>query len=125
MAGVRADASSFATFIKYLFENPAARATLYKSETPAGYPNADLYQLLAYCTVLGLRRGHLVYAKGSAEPAHHVVRRCGIEIICHALDLDTEPALLLARMNDLAAYIADALASQRPPQAALASCSGQ
>jgi 5-methylcytosine-specific restriction enzyme subunit McrC len=97
----------------------------YKAETPAGYPNADLYQLLAYCTVLGLRRGHLVYAKGSAEPAHHVVRRSGIEIICHAIDLDTEPTLLLARMNDLAAYIADALASQRPPQAALASCSGQ
>lgn len=22
----------------------------YKSEAPAGYPNADLYQLLAYCT---------------------------------------------------------------------------
>src|ERR1039457_4770631 len=34
----------------------------YKAEKPAGYPNADLYQLLAYCTVLGLRRGHLVYA---------------------------------------------------------------
>jgi 5-methylcytosine-specific restriction enzyme subunit McrC len=97
----------------------------YKAETPAGYPNADLYQLLAYCTVLGLRRGHLVYAKGSAEPAHHVVRRSGIEIICHAIDLDTEPALLLARMNDLAVYIADALASQRPPRAALASCSRQ
>ena len=26
----------------------------YKAEKPAGYPNADLYQLLAYCTVLGL-----------------------------------------------------------------------
>lgn len=26
----------------------------YKAEKPAGYPNADLYQLLAYCTVLSL-----------------------------------------------------------------------
>jgi 5-methylcytosine-specific restriction enzyme subunit McrC len=83
----------------------------YKAEAPAGYPNADLYQLLAYCTILGLRHGHLVYAKGSEEPSHHVVRRSGIEIICHAIDLDTEPALLLARMNDLAAYIADASAT--------------
>jgi len=30
----------------------------YKAEKPAGYPNADLYQLLAYCTVLGLPVGH-------------------------------------------------------------------
>ena len=29
----------------------------YKAEKPAGYPNADLYQLLAYCTVLGLTTG--------------------------------------------------------------------
>jgi 5-methylcytosine-specific restriction endonuclease McrBC regulatory subunit McrC len=29
----------------------------YNAEQPAGYPNADLYQLLAYCTALGLRRG--------------------------------------------------------------------
>ena len=33
----------------------------YKAEKPAGYPNADLYQLLAYCTVLGLRSGHLLW----------------------------------------------------------------
>ena len=46
----------------------------YKAEKPSGYPNADLYQLLAYCTVLGLRTGHLVYASGNETPAHHVVR---------------------------------------------------
>jgi hypothetical protein len=27
----------------------------YKAEKPSGFPNADLYQLLAYCMVLGLR----------------------------------------------------------------------
>jgi 5-methylcytosine-specific restriction enzyme subunit McrC len=78
----------------------------YKAETPAGYPNADLYQLLAYCTVLGLRRGHLVYAKGSAEPAYHVVRRSGIEIVCHAIDLDSEPVVVLGQMQELASHIA-------------------
>jgi 5-methylcytosine-specific restriction enzyme subunit McrC len=78
----------------------------YKAETPAGYPNADLYQLLAYCTVLGLDRGHLVYAKGSQEPAHHVIRRSGTEIICHAIDLEAEPVALLEQMRDLTMSIA-------------------
>ena len=78
----------------------------YKAEKPAGYPNADLYQLLAYCTVLGLRSGHLVYAKGNEEPARHVVRRSGIEIFCHAVDLDQEPDVLISQMRDLAQTIA-------------------
>ena len=78
----------------------------YKAEKPAGYPNADLYQLLAYCTVLGLRSGHLVYAKGNEGSARHVVRRSGIEIFCHAVDLDQEPGLLISQMCDLAQTIA-------------------
>jgi 5-methylcytosine-specific restriction enzyme subunit McrC len=78
----------------------------YKAEKPAGYPNADLYQLLAYCTVLGLRTGHLIYALGNENPARHAVRRSGIKIFCHAVDLDQPPDLLLARMSDLAGKIA-------------------
>jgi 5-methylcytosine-specific restriction enzyme subunit McrC len=74
----------------------------YKSEKPAGYPNADLYQLLAYCTVLGLRVGHLVYAAGNEEPVRHVVRGAGVEILCHALDLSRSPGELLAEVCDLA-----------------------
>jgi 5-methylcytosine-specific restriction enzyme subunit McrC len=85
----------------------------YKAEQPAGYPNADLYQLLAYCTVLGLRTGHLVYALGNEVPARHVVRRSGIEIVCHALDLDVDPTGLLAQIQELAAQIA-ATSSDRP-----------
>jgi 5-methylcytosine-specific restriction enzyme subunit McrC len=80
----------------------------YKAEKPAGYPNADLYQLLAYCTVLGLRSGHLVYAQGNEKPARHVVRRSGIEIFCHAVDLDQEPDVLISQMRDLAQTIAAA-----------------
>jgi 5-methylcytosine-specific restriction enzyme subunit McrC len=78
----------------------------YKAEKPAGYPNADLYQLLAYCTVLGLRSGHLVYAAGNEEPARHVVRQAGVEIICHALDLGQTPDELLAELRILAERIA-------------------
>ena len=78
----------------------------YKAEKPAGYPNADLYQMLAYCTVLGLRRGHLVYAAGNEEPARHVVRGAGAEIVCHALDLGQTPDKLLAEVSLLASKIA-------------------
>jgi 5-methylcytosine-specific restriction enzyme subunit McrC len=78
----------------------------YKAEKPAGYPNADLYQLLAYCTTLGLPSGHLVYARGNAQPARHVVRQSGTEILCHAVDLSLEPEPLLSELRDLARTIA-------------------
>lgn len=74
----------------------------YKQEKPGGYPDADLYQLLAYCAALHLSCGHLVYARGNADPARHVVRHTGIEIVCHALDLAVPPAELLAQVADLA-----------------------
>jgi 5-methylcytosine-specific restriction enzyme subunit McrC len=77
----------------------------YKAEKPAGYPNADLYQLLAYCTILGLPVGHLVYARGNASAARHVVRQSGIEILCHAIDLDQPPEQLMEQMNDLAEVV--------------------
>jgi 5-methylcytosine-specific restriction enzyme subunit McrC len=80
----------------------------YKAEKPAGYPNADLYQLLAYCTVLGLNRGHLIYAKGNEHPARHIVRRSDVEILCHAIDLGEEPEELLAQISEFARDIAAA-----------------
>jgi 5-methylcytosine-specific restriction enzyme subunit McrC len=78
----------------------------YKAEKPAGYPNADLYQLLAYCTTLGLPNGHLVYAKGNEEPARYVVRRSGLKIFCHAVDLSLAPDLLMSQIHELARTIA-------------------
>lgn len=88
----------------------------YKAEKPAGYPNADLYQLLAYCTILGLPVGHLVYAQGNASAARHRVRQSGIEILCHAIDLGQSPDRLLGQMNDLAELItATAATSCRCP----------
>ena len=70
----------------------------YKAEKPSGFPQADLYQMLAYCTVLGLPEGHLVYAKGNEDAHEHVVRRAGVRIVTHALDLDVQPVELLATM---------------------------
>jgi 5-methylcytosine-specific restriction enzyme subunit McrC len=80
----------------------------YKQETPDGHPNADLYQMLAYCTALGLPRGHLIYAKGNAEPARHVVRQAGVEIVCHALDLAQQQAELLGQISAITAQLAAA-----------------
>jgi 5-methylcytosine-specific restriction enzyme subunit McrC len=92
----------------------------YKAEKPAGYPNADLYQLLAYCTVLGLKVGHLIYAKGNEDPVRHVVRSAGTEIICHALDLSQPPDTLLAEARTLARHIHDK--SRRPVADAPPAC---
>lgn len=40
-------------------------------------------------------------------PTRHVVRRSGIEILCHALDLDANPATLLGEVRKLAGHIAE------------------
>ncbi|MFI1068526.1 McrC family protein [Streptomyces puniciscabiei] len=74
----------------------------YKAEKRGGYPDDDLYQMLAYCTALGLREGHLVYAKGNAAHTAHTVRHAGIVIHQHALDLDQTPAGLLADVREVA-----------------------
>lgn len=76
----------------------------YKAEQPKGFPEHDVYQMLAYCTALGLPEGHLVYAKGNEPSRTHVVVRADIEIHCHALDLSLHPAKLLQRIGELAAF---------------------
>ena len=73
----------------------------YKAEKPSGFPQADLYQLLAYCTVLDLPRGHLVYAKGEEESRDHVVQNAGVRIVAHTLDLDAEPTSVLRNVSRL------------------------
>jgi 5-methylcytosine-specific restriction enzyme subunit McrC len=78
----------------------------YKAEKPAGFPDADLYQMLAYCTALGLPDGHLVYAKGNALEVTHKVRRVSVLIHAHTVDLDALPTQLLGQVQDLAARIA-------------------
>lgn len=79
----------------------------YKIETERGVPDADLYQMLAYCTALGLPRGHLLYARGLGPVHEHEVRRAGIVLSRRALDLDQEPGALLADVTRVAAELAD------------------
>lgn len=77
----------------------------YKAEKYDGFPNADLYQLLAYCTALGLTEGHLVYAKGNEPAVAHQLRGSGVRVTCYALDLSQSPELMLGQIDALAGVI--------------------
>ncbi|GAP51903.1 hypothetical protein [Streptomyces azureus] len=79
-------------------------------------PSTDhLGQLLGYCTALGLPHGHLVYAATSQDgPDGHVIRRSGITVTAHALDLARPPAELLASVAELADRIAATAARAHP-----------
>lgn len=72
----------------------------YKAAQPDEFPNADLYQVLAYCTVLGVKAGHLVYAKGNNERvSSYPVQRSSITIHCHAVDLASQPQDVLRQVD--------------------------
>ncbi|MBH0130560.1 McrC family protein [Salinibacterium sp. NK8237] len=71
----------------------------YKAEKPAGFPNADIYQMLAYCIRHNVQTGHLVYAAGNEMPARYTIAQAGITVVCHALDLDRSPDELSAQID--------------------------
>lgn len=78
----------------------------YKAEKPEGFPNADIYQALAYCTAYGLRRGHLVYAKGNEEPRTYRIRNSSVEIVAQCLELDRPPPQMLEQVAGLGRALA-------------------
>ncbi|MFJ4843263.1 McrC family protein [Streptomyces sp. NPDC088746] len=79
-----------------------AKYTYLKVTSP---PVEHLYQLLAYCTALGISHGHLIYAAAGPGTASidHVIRCSPVTITAHALNLNEPPAGLLAQMAALAA----------------------
>lgn len=77
----------------------------YKAPKNASYPNADIYQMLAYCTRFALPSGHLVYAKGEEEPQVHEIIGRDTKIYCHAIDLNQAPGALLDQVRRLASNI--------------------
>jgi 5-methylcytosine-specific restriction enzyme subunit McrC len=78
----------------------------YKVLRPADNPNADLYQMLAYCKVLELLDGHLVYAAGDELPRAHMIRNSGVEVYVHTIDLAGSILTLRARVEELAERLA-------------------
>jgi 5-methylcytosine-specific restriction enzyme subunit McrC len=80
----------------------------YKALAVSGIPNADAYQMLAYCIALGLDCGYLVYAKDAGqESLEHVVRDLGTMIRVRSINVEREPLEVLSQVEALADAIAD------------------
>ena len=71
-------------------------------EVDGNFPNADLYQLLAYATALDLPGGLFIYAQGEAPPDEYRVRHAGKRLHVAALDLSGSHDELIARIDELA-----------------------
>ncbi|WP_435189658.1 McrC family protein [Streptomyces sp. bgisy126] len=80
----------------------------YKVEKADGLLNADLYQALAYATVLGLDEAHLVYAAGREPVRVHEVHGAGIRLFQHSLDLSRPPEGLLSALEGIARQLTGA-----------------
>jgi 5-methylcytosine-specific restriction enzyme subunit McrC len=75
----------------------------YEAEDSQGrYPNANHYQMLAYCTALSVPVAWLVYAQGSGAPTVRAVKNTTISIVEYPLDLHAEPRDLLHQVETLA-----------------------
>jgi 5-methylcytosine-specific restriction enzyme subunit McrC len=85
----------------------------YKIENEKGVPDSDLYQMLAYCTALGIPRGHLLYARGLGPVREHEVRHAGTVLACHAFDLEQDPTGILADIQRFADHLAEGALSAR------------
>lgn len=73
----------------------------YKASSPSGaYPNADHYQMLAYCTALDVQRAWLVYA-GPGQPRVRRIRNSEVSVVEYPIDLSQSPEDLLARVQKL------------------------
>lgn len=77
----------------------------YKRITPAGYPNADLYQLTAYTIATRLESGMLIYGAGGAGEEIVEVRHLGKRLIVAPLDLRVPPEQILEQIGVLASRI--------------------
>jgi 5-methylcytosine-specific restriction enzyme subunit McrC len=90
-----------------------------KYKLPSGWVHHDAYQLLAYCTALGLPAGLLIYASPlphDAQPVAHT----GIRLERIGLDLDVDRHALRASVERVAQMLlaqAEAEPSHRPEAA--------
>jgi 5-methylcytosine-specific restriction enzyme subunit McrC len=74
----------------------------YKLASETGeYANAEHYQMLAYCTALGVRVAWLVYAGGGRDIRRRI-KHADVEIVAAPLDLSRPPEVLLARIKQIA-----------------------
>lgn len=82
----------------------------YKASSWSGaYPNADYYQMLAYCTSLELPRAWLVYA-GSGIPRIRRIAHTDTSIVEFPLNISQDPSDLLESVRRLAGAAMQAFA---------------
>ncbi|MFJ6300188.1 restriction endonuclease [Arthrobacter sp. KFRI-F3372] len=88
----------------------------YKAASASGaYPNADHYQMLAYCTALNVPQAWLVYA-GSGRPRTRQIRHAEVSIVEFPIDISQRPEELLANLQRLADSSFLAWAARGPNQ---------
>jgi 5-methylcytosine-specific restriction enzyme subunit McrC len=79
----------------------------YKQLVDARFPNADAYQMLAYCAGLGQERGFLVYARDVEQRSRtYRVRDGRATIEVRAIDLEATPDDVLQQVENLAQEVA-------------------
>jgi 5-methylcytosine-specific restriction enzyme subunit McrC len=77
----------------------------YKDPSGDEPARADLYQVLAYCTRLGARHGHLVYGGDRGRTTYHVLGS-GVAVTVHRVDLSAPLDDLRAQIATIAAAVA-------------------
>ena len=93
-----------------------------KYRTLDGAPSTGhLFQLISYCTALGLTDGHLVYASGTPLAEPYQIKNSAIRVHVHVLDLNQEPtdlanvvAALVERLTECSRRPAKATCSNSP-----------
>jgi 5-methylcytosine-specific restriction enzyme subunit McrC len=79
----------------------------YKRLVDVRFPNADAYQMLAYCTAFGLPQGFLVYARDAEQRSRlHHIEAAGTEIKVRAVNVERQPEDVLGQVDELATEIA-------------------
>lgn len=85
------------------------RAVIDAKHKSLGAPAEDVYQMLAYCTALGLEQGFLVYAAGDeADLRDHSIRNADCEVRVRTVDLRQTADELLADVDALAGEVSRA-----------------
>ena len=80
--------------------------TKYKRLDDAEHKHADLYQMLAYCTSLGVRAGVLIYPRHIMDvDTRLTIRNCLVRIREVSIDLGGRIAHIEAELDDLAARL--------------------
>lgn len=80
----------------------------YKPLASASFPNADAYQMLAYCIRYGLDQGTLVYAQDDRGGRRdHEIHNAGVTVHVRSLDLAASHGEVMAQVARLADELVD------------------